>query len=68
MSASIMYCASEIRNSLKYVSYKDTKELVAHLKPIYQASTKAVAYRALEAFDTKWGKQYPQIAKSWLLR
>ena len=55
----------QIRNSLKYVSYKDRKELVADLKPIYQASTEEAAHLALEAFDTKWSKQYPQIAKSW---
>ena len=55
----------QIRNSLKYVSYKDRKELVADLKPIYQASTEAAAYTALETFDSKWSKQYPQIAKSW---
>ena len=55
----------QIRNSLKYVSYKDRKELVADLKPIYQASTEDAAHTALEAFDSKWSKQYPQIAKSW---
>ena len=55
----------QIRNSLKYVSYKDRKELVADLKPIYQASTEDDALLALEAFATKWDKTYPQIAKSW---
>jgi putative transposase len=44
----------QIRNSLKYVSYKDRKELVADLKLIYQASTEDAAHLALEAFDTKW--------------
>lgn len=55
----------QIRNSLKFVSYKDRKELVADLKPIYQAATEDEAQEALDAFDTKWSKQYPQIAKSW---
>ena len=55
----------QIRNSLKFVSYKDRKDLVADLKPIYQAATEDEAQEALDAFDTKWSKQYPQIAKSW---
>ena len=55
----------QIRNSLKYVSYKDRKKLVVDLKPIYQATTEDEAQEALDAFDTKWSNQYPQIAKSW---
>ncbi|TDG94154.1 hypothetical protein CCPUN_08490 [Cardinium endosymbiont of Culicoides punctatus] len=55
----------QIRNSLKYLSYKDRKEIVADLKPIYKASTEEEALGALEAFDKKWSKQYPYIAKSW---
>jgi transposase-like protein len=55
----------QIRNSLKYVSYKDRKAVVADLKPIYQASTEEEAILALEIFDKKWSKIYPQIAKSW---
>ena len=55
----------QIRNSLKYVSYKDRKKLAADLKPVYTATTEEEAHLALESFDTKWSKQYPQIAKSW---
>ena len=55
----------QVRNSLKFVSYKDRKELAADLKPIYQAVTEDEAQSALEYFEEKWGKQYPQIAKSW---
>ncbi len=55
----------QIRNSLKYVSYKDRKELVADLKPVYQASTEEEALLALESFSAKWDKKYPQISKSW---
>ena len=55
----------QIRNSLKFVSYKDRKELVSDLKPIYQAPTEDGAQIALDAFDSKWSSQYPQIAKSW---
>ena len=55
----------QIRNSLKYVSYKDRKKLAQDLKPIYTASAEDEAHLALESFDSKWSKQYPQIAKSW---
>jgi len=55
----------QIRNSLRYVSYKDRKKLAQDLKPIYTASTEEEAHLALESFDSKWSKQYPQIAKSW---
>ena len=55
----------QIRNSLKYVSYKDRKKLAADLKPIYTAKTEDDALLALESFEKKWDKQYPQIAKSW---
>ena len=55
----------QIRNSLRFVSYKDRKKLSADLKPIYQAITEEEAQEALEHFEGKWSKQYPQIAKSW---
>lgn len=56
----------QIRNSLKYVSYKDRKELAKNLKPIYAASTEEEAMFALEDFSKKWDHKYPQISKSWL--
>ena len=55
----------QIRNSLRFVSYKDRKKLAADLKLIYQAINEEEAEEALEYFEEKWGKQYPQIAKSW---
>lgn len=55
----------QIRNSLKFVSYKHRKELVADLKPIYTAANEEQALSSLVSFETKWNKQYPQIAKSW---
>jgi hypothetical protein len=55
----------QIRNSLKYVSYKDRKELVSDLKPVYQGSTEEEALLRLEEFALKWDKRYPQISKSW---
>lgn len=55
----------QIRNSLRYVSYKERKELASDLKPIYQAKTEDEALMGLAEFESKWDKKYPQIAKSW---
>ncbi len=55
----------QIRNSTKYVSYKDIKALMADLKLVYGAVSEEAALAALEEFGDKWGKKYPQILKSW---
>lgn len=54
-----------VRNSLKYVSWKDYKAITADLKQIYKASTEDAALLELEHFGEKWDEQYPQISKSW---
>ena len=54
-----------VRNSLKYVSWKDYKAITADLKAIYKASTESAALLELERFGEKWDEQYPQISKSW---
>lgn len=54
-----------IRASLRYVSWKDRKKIVADLKPIYKAATEDAAFDALAAFDAKWSGQYPMIAETW---
>ena len=54
-----------IRNSLRYVGWKDRKAVAADLKPIYTADSAESAMVALEAFDAKWGKRFPTIVQSW---
>lgn len=54
-----------IRNSLKHVSYKDRKQIVKDLRPIYQAATEDDALEALMAFDDKWAARYPMIGELW---
>ncbi|MCZ2110358.1 MAG: IS256 family transposase [Dehalococcoidia bacterium] len=54
-----------IRNSARFVSYKDRKELVRDLKPIYAAPNREGAENALTAFEEKWGRRYPMIGASW---
>ncbi len=55
----------QIRNSTKYVSYKDLKPLMADLKLVYGAITLEEAEYKLEEFRETWDKKYPQILKSW---
>ncbi|WP_425057712.1 IS256 family transposase ISPeth4 [Sporomusa carbonis] len=55
----------QIRNSTKYVPYKDIKPVMADLKLVYAAPTQDDAEYRLEEFREKWGKKYPQIVKSW---
>jgi len=54
-----------IRNSLRYVSYKDRKKLAGDLKEIYQATNETEAKASLESFSKKWDKKYPLISRSW---
>lgn len=53
-----------VRNSLKFVSWKDYKKVTAELKQVYQAVTQEQALFALEQFEQHW-PQYPQIVKLW---
>jgi|CZCB01.1.fsa_nt_gi putative transposase len=55
----------QIRNSTKYVSYKDIKALMADLKRVYAAVDEETALYELEVFEEKWGSKYPKIAQSW---
>ena len=54
-----------VRNSLKYVSWKDYKAVTRDLKKIYRAPTEVEARRALEAFGAAWDEKYCQISKIW---
>ena len=55
----------QLRNSSKYVSYKDIKALMADLKRVYQAVDEQSALAALDNFAAVWDKKYPKISKSW---
>ena len=62
----IQLCIAHIvRNSLKYVPWKDYKAGTADLKQIYQSATEEEALQALEAFSKRWDDKYPQISGSW---
>jgi putative transposase len=55
-----------LRNCLRYVPWKDSRAVIADLKPIYQAATLAEAEAALDAFAAKWDAQYPTISQIWI--
>ena len=55
----------QIRNSLKYVTWKSQREFMRDLKEVYKANTKEVAEHNLDKLEQKWGKQYPVVIKSW---
>ncbi len=54
----------QIRNSTKFVSYKDIKKLMTDLKLVYAAPTEETALQELELFRDQWDAKYPKIYKS----
>lgn len=54
-----------VRNSLRYVPYKDYKAVTADLKRIYKAVTEDEALQALDQFAERWDEKYPQISRTW---
>ncbi|WP_342271942.1 IS256 family transposase [Candidatus Tisiphia endosymbiont of Parasteatoda lunata] len=54
-----------VRNSVKYVSYKDLKEVTSDLKQIYTANNDEMARLKLQQFGVKWDKKYPVISDIW---
>ena len=60
-----LYIVHMVRNSLKFVSYKDRKKIAADLKNVYRATTVEQAEEALKDFEETWDSRYPMISKSW---
>jgi len=54
-----------VRNSLKYVGWKQRKEAAADLREIYTSATAELAQSALERLEDKWDASHPLIGKSW---
>jgi len=54
-----------VRNSLRYVPYKDMKAVAGDLKAIYRAVSVTQAEEMLIAFGDKWDAKYPAISRSW---
>jgi putative transposase len=58
----------QIRNSMRFVTWRDRKQVIADLKPVYRAVNADAALEALETFDEKWRERYPMIADAWRAR
>lgn len=56
----------QIRNSTRFVAWKDSSQVMKALKLVYQASSKEEAERNLALLDEQWGTKYPAMIKSWL--
>lgn len=56
-----------IRNSIKYIPHKNSKEFMGDLKTIYRATTLEAACQALEKLQTKWESSYPLAVKPWIV-
>ncbi len=55
----------QIRNSLKYISFKNQREFMKDLKKVYRAISKQEAELELDKLEEKWGNKYPIVIKSW---
>jgi transposase-like protein len=55
----------QIRNSIRYVSYKDVRKVTSDLKPIYTAPSEEAGLEELSKFGAKWADKYPLIVRSW---
>lgn len=55
----------QIRNSQKYLSYKDVKPFMKDLQGVYRATTKEQAERSLDQLAANWGQRYPKVIESW---
>jgi putative transposase len=57
-----------VRNSLRYVPWKNRRAVARDLRKVYTAPTAEAAAQALDAFEAAWGDQYPMAAKTWRSR
>lgn len=55
----------QMRNSMKYLSWKDLKAVVKELKQIYKAVNAQMGLHYLDEAEKKWGAKYPVVFKSW---
>ena len=54
-----------LRNSFKYVSYKDIRKFSSDFKAVYKAPTEEIALTELEILKETWGKKYPYAISNW---
>ncbi len=64
-SATQVCVVHQIRNSCRYVVWKDKKEFTTDMKDVYAAPTRQAAMAALDVLDAKWSSKYAYAIKSW---
>ncbi|MEI6748704.1 MAG: IS256 family transposase [Bacteroidota bacterium] len=65
-SAKTQICiVHQLRNSLKFVVWKDKRAVAQALKQVYDAPDESIAANKLADFEEQWGKKYPYIGQSW---
>lgn len=55
----------QIRNSMKYIVWKDLKQFMEDLRKVYQAPSESLALQALDEVEKTWSKKYAAVIKSW---
>jgi putative transposase len=55
----------QVRNSRKYLSWKDAKPFMRDLQQIYRAYSKELAERHLDQLEANWAAKYPKVIESW---
>lgn len=67
-NVSIQSCIiHQIRNSMRYVPYKDRKVFVADLKKVYKAPNEEIALAQLDMLKEKWNDKYSNVIESWYI-
>jgi putative transposase len=64
-SATQICVVHQIRNSCRYVVWKDRKEFTRDMKAMYAAPTRQAALTGLDAFEQKWSSKYSYAIRSW---
>lgn len=65
-STEVQLCViHQIRNTMKFVNWKDSRELLKDLKTVYRAPSKEIAEHNLDLFEEKWARKYPKAVESW---
>jgi putative transposase len=55
----------QVRNTMRFVPYKESRAVVSDMKKIYKAPSKEASQQALEEFCARWENKYPYSTKSW---
>lgn len=55
----------QVRNTMRFVPFKERREVISDMKKIYRAPNKEASHQALKDFCSAWKDKYPYSTKSW---